>query len=90
MGMVRINYEQMEQLRECKLKMQLPLSSIVAEAVSHWLEFVAPARLQMLGLAALAPVCKEQSQPHLGLVLERSDEARLGAEGRAREVGTDI
>jgi hypothetical protein len=25
--MVRINYEQMEQLRECKLEMRLPLSS---------------------------------------------------------------
>jgi hypothetical protein len=59
MGMVRISYEQMEQLRECKSKTQMPLSRIVAEAVSHWLQCVAPTRLQGPGLTQLNPVRRE-------------------------------
>jgi hypothetical protein len=48
MGMVRINYEQTEQLRECSAEMQKPLSQLVAEAVNYWLAVVAPAKLDAL------------------------------------------
>jgi hypothetical protein len=48
MGMVRINYEQMEQLRECSAEMQKPLSRLVAEAVNYWLAVVAPAKLDVV------------------------------------------
>jgi hypothetical protein len=65
MGMVRINYEQMEQLRECKLKMKLPISRLAAEALIHWLERIVPAKLQRLGLTPLTPVRKEHSRQHL-------------------------
>jgi hypothetical protein len=60
MGMVRISYEQMEQLRECKSKTQMPLSRIVAEAVSHWLQCVAPTGLQSPGLDTTEP-CKQRT-----------------------------
>jgi hypothetical protein len=59
MGMVRISYEQMEQLRECKSKMEMPLSRLVAEAVNHWLKFVAPAKLAILRVTPRTPVSKE-------------------------------
>jgi hypothetical protein len=47
-GMVRINYEQMEQLRECSAEMQKPLSRLVAEAVNSWLAVVALAKLNVV------------------------------------------
>jgi hypothetical protein len=58
MGMVWINYEQMEQLRECNSEMELPLSRLVAEAVNHWSKFVAPSKLDALRVT-LIPVSKE-------------------------------
>jgi hypothetical protein len=58
MGMIRIGYEQIEQLRQCKAEMQKPLSRLVAEAVSHWLKFIAPAKLDALRVTPLTPVFK--------------------------------
>jgi hypothetical protein len=58
MGMVRISYEQMEQLREYKSEMQMPLSRLVTEALSHWLKFIAPAKLDALRVTPPTPVSK--------------------------------
>jgi hypothetical protein len=62
MGMVRINYEQMEQLRECSAEMQKPLSRLVAEAVNYWLAVIAPAKLDTLRATPPRPVSQEQWQ----------------------------
>jgi hypothetical protein len=68
MGMVRINYEQMEQLRECKSEMQMLLSRLVAEAVNYWLEGIAPAKLEALRATPLRPVSEEHSRQSLKLI----------------------
>jgi hypothetical protein len=68
MGMVRINYEQMEQLRECSAEMQKPLSRLVAEAVNHWLAVVAPAKLGALRSTPPIPVSGERAQQLLKLI----------------------
>jgi hypothetical protein len=62
MGMVRISYEQMEQLRECRSEMGVPLSRLVAEAVNHWLTFIAPTKLDTLRATPPRPVSQEQWQ----------------------------
>jgi hypothetical protein len=46
MGLVRINYEQLERLREHELKMRVPISSSVAEAISNWLDCIVPRGLR--------------------------------------------
>jgi hypothetical protein len=61
MGMVRINYEQMEQLRKCSAEMQ-PLSRLVAEAVNYWLAVVAPAKLDALRATPPTPVSGKHAQ----------------------------
>jgi hypothetical protein len=66
MGMVRISYEQMEQLREYKSDMQVPLSRLVAEALSHWLKFIAPAKLDALRVTPPTPVSKDQLRSSSG------------------------
>jgi hypothetical protein len=68
MGMVRISYEQMEQLRECKSRLQIPVSRLVAEAVSHWLEFIAPAKLGALRVTPLTLLSKEHLHHPLMLI----------------------
>jgi flagellar motor protein MotB len=68
MGMVRINYEQMEQLRECSAEMQKPLSRLVAEAVNHWLAVVAPAKLGALRATPPRPVSGKHAQQLLRLI----------------------
>jgi hypothetical protein len=83
MGMVRINYEQMEQLRVCKLEMQVPLSRLVAEAVNHWLAVVAPAKLDALRASPPTTVSGEHSNQSLKLIeiggnIEARESHRLG------------
>jgi hypothetical protein len=78
MGMVRINYEQMEQLRECSAEMQRPLSRLVAEAVNYWLAVVAPAKLDTLRARPLRPVSGEHAQQPLNLI-------EIGGNTEARE-----
>jgi hypothetical protein len=83
MGMVRINYEQMEQLRECSAEMQKPLSRLVAEAVNYWLAVVAPAKLGALRETPPTPVSGEHAQQLLKLIeiggnTETRESHRLG------------
>ncbi len=59
MAMVWIDYEQMEQLRECKAKLRVPVSKCVAEAVTQWLKYIVPTRLEALGLTPLTPACSQ-------------------------------
>jgi hypothetical protein len=61
MGMVRINYEQMERLRECSAEMQKPLSRLVAEAVNYWLAVVAPAKLDVVRATLLRSASGEHA-----------------------------
>jgi hypothetical protein len=68
MGMIRINYEQMEQLRECSAEMQKPLSRLVAEAVNYWLAVVAPAKLDALRATPPTPVSGKHAQQLLKLI----------------------
>jgi hypothetical protein len=78
MGMVRINYEQTEQLRECSAEMQKPLSQLVAEAVNYWLASVAPAKLGALRATPPRPVSGKHAQQLLKLVEIGGDiEARV-------------
>jgi hypothetical protein len=44
MGQVRVRYNQLEQLREYKSRLRIPLSQLVEEALTYWLEFIAPAK----------------------------------------------
>jgi hypothetical protein len=67
MGLVRINYEQWERLREYQLKMRVPISRSVAEAVGSWLDCIAPTRLQALGLTPLAPPLNRNKQSEINI-----------------------
>jgi hypothetical protein len=67
MGLVRINYDQLERLREYELKMRIPVSSSVAEAVGSWLDSIAPVRLEALGLPPLAPPLKRSKQSEINI-----------------------
>jgi hypothetical protein len=78
MGMVRISYEQMERLRECKAEMQVPLSRLVAEAVNYWLAVIAPAKLYALRATPLRSVSGEHSHQSLKLI-------EIGGNTEARE-----
>jgi hypothetical protein len=78
MGKVRINYEQMEQLRECSAEMQKPLSRLVAEAVNYWLAVVAPAKLDAIRATPPTPVSGEHAQQLLKLI-------EIGGNTAARE-----
>jgi hypothetical protein len=78
MGMVRINYEQMEQLRECSAEMQKPLSRLVAEAVNYWLAVIASAKLDALRATPLRPVSGQHAQQLLKLI-------EIGGNTEARE-----
>lgn len=55
MGVVRVDYEQMAQLREYRIKTGVTLTQSVEEAVSNWLQRVAPRRLEEMGLGPLTP-----------------------------------
>jgi hypothetical protein len=55
MGVVRVDYEQLAQLREYRLKTGVTVTQAVEEAVSDWLECVAPGRLELLGQKPLTP-----------------------------------
>jgi hypothetical protein len=68
MGMVRINYEQTEQLREYSAEVQKPLSQLVAEAVNYWLAVVAPAKLDALRASPPTPVSGEHAQQLLKFI----------------------
>ena len=61
MGMIRIKYEQMEQLLECKSEMQMPVSELVGEAVNYWLEVIAPSKLGALRATRLRLESEEHS-----------------------------
>jgi hypothetical protein len=67
MGLVRINYDQLERLREYELKMRVPISRSVAEAVATWLDCVAPTRLEASGLTPLAPPLKHSKQREINI-----------------------
>jgi hypothetical protein len=62
MGLVRINYDQLERLREFELKMRVPVSRSVAEAIASWLDCIAPTRLEEFGLMPLASPLKRSKQ----------------------------
>jgi len=74
MGTVRIGYEEMEQLRECKSEMEVPLSRLVGEEVNYWLKFIAPA-IDILRVTPPTPVSKEQSH-HRSIDLRNNTEVR--------------
>jgi hypothetical protein len=87
MGMIRISYEQMEQLRECKAEMQMPLSRLVAEAVSHWLKFIASPKRDALRVTRLKSVSKEHSHHKpidLGNTEARQGSSTVSRNGRGR------
>ena len=67
MGLVRINYDQLERLREYELKMRVPISRSVAEAVGSWLDFIAPTRLEAFGLTPLAPPLKRSKRSGINI-----------------------
>ena len=67
MGLVRINCEQWERLREYQLEMRVPISRSVAEAVGRWLDCIAPTRLEALGLAPLTPPLKRSKQSEINI-----------------------
>jgi hypothetical protein len=67
MGLVRINYDQLERLREYELKMRVPISRSVAEAVGSWLDCIAPTRLEALGLTPLARPLKRSKQSEINI-----------------------
>jgi hypothetical protein len=67
MGLVRINYDQLERLREYELKMRVPISRSVAEAVASWLDCVAPTRLEAIGLTPLAPPLARSKQSEINI-----------------------
>ena len=67
MGLVRINYEQWERMREYQLKMRVPISRSVAEAVGRWLDCIAPTRLEALGLTPLASPLKHGKQRQIAI-----------------------
>jgi hypothetical protein len=55
MGVVRVDYDQLAQLREYRLKTGVTVTQSVEEAVSNWLQGIAPGRLELLGLEPLTP-----------------------------------
>jgi hypothetical protein len=67
MGLIRINYGQLERLREYELKMRVPISRSVAEAVGTWLDCIAPTRLEELGLAPLIPPLKRSKRSEINI-----------------------
>jgi hypothetical protein len=44
MVQIRISHNQLEQQREYKSRFRIPLSRLVEEALTYWLEFIAPAK----------------------------------------------
>jgi hypothetical protein len=62
MGLIRINYGQLERLREYEVKMRVPISHSVAEAIGTWLDDIAPTRLEALGLTPLTPPLKRSKR----------------------------
>jgi hypothetical protein len=67
MGLVRINCEQWERLREYQLEMRVPISRSVAEAVGSWLDGIATTRLEALGLTPLTPPLKRNKQSEINI-----------------------
>ena len=61
MTMVRIKYNQMEQLVEYRLRSQISVTELVAEALSHWLEFIAPGKHGATYITPLRLLSKEHS-----------------------------
>jgi hypothetical protein len=55
MGVVRVDYEQLAQLREYRLKTGVTVKQSVEEAVNNWLQCIAPGRLESMGLEPLKP-----------------------------------
>ena len=76
MRLIRINYDQLERLREYELKMRVPISRTVAEAVGSWLDDIAPTRLEALGLTPLAPPLKRSKQSEINIA--KSNTASCG------------
>jgi len=46
MGVVRVDYDQLAQLREYRLKTGVTVTQSVEEAVSNWLQCIAPGDLR--------------------------------------------
>jgi hypothetical protein len=67
MGLVRINCEQWEQLRQYQLEMRVPISRSVAEAVGSWLAHIAPTRLEVLGLTPLTRPLQRSKQSEINI-----------------------
>jgi hypothetical protein len=62
MGLVRVSYNQLEQLREYKSRLRSPLSQLVEEALSYWLEVIAPAKHGALCVTPLTFLSKKHSR----------------------------
>jgi hypothetical protein len=77
MGLVRINYDQLERLREYELKMRVPISRSVTEAVGSWLDCIAPTRLEALGLTPLAPPLKRSKQSEINIAKSNSASCKV-------------
>jgi hypothetical protein len=67
MGLIWINYGQLERLREYELKMRVPISRSVAEALGTWLDDIAPTRLEALGLTPLTPPLKRNKRSEINI-----------------------
>ena len=77
MTMVRIKYNQMEQLVEYRLRSQISVTELVAEALSHWLEFIAPGKHGATCITPLRLLSKEHlSYPCNSADPEGNTEAR--------------
>jgi hypothetical protein len=77
MGLVRINYDQLERLREYQSKTRVPISSSVAEAVDSWLDCTAPTRLEALGLTPLGPPLKRSKQSEINIAKPNKPSRKL-------------
>jgi Ribbon-helix-helix domain len=67
MGLIRINYGQLERLREYELKTRVPISRSVEEAVGSWLDCIAPTRLEALGLTPLTPPLRRSKRSEINI-----------------------
>jgi hypothetical protein len=77
MGLIRINYDQLERLREYELKMRVPISRTVAEAVGSWLNDIAPTRLEALGLTPLAPPLKRSKRSEINIAKSNTTSCKV-------------
>jgi hypothetical protein len=63
MRVVRVDYAQLPQLREYRLKTGVTVTQSVEEAVSNWLQCIAPGKLENMGLETLTSPIRHSWEP---------------------------